>query len=151
MNKRSIRSTPKNTPSRSPSPKKRTDKRPYIGEVSESEPWYQEFNKGLERGQRINYTTDELAWRSLFELHNETCNVWSHMLGAGLFVLFIAYIFVYLEHPALSLVYRPDACSIDTQVVDAALWHRQTESEPHWFHSYLNQAAFTLEHLDQTV
>ena len=42
----------------------------------------------METGFRINFDSYEQAFSSLFILHNESVNVWSHFLGAFCFVLF---------------------------------------------------------------
>ncbi|CAD8136735.1 unnamed protein product [Paramecium pentaurelia] len=62
---------------------------PYIGEYNEA-PSYTLDNKYLLTGYRINYNTLGLALKSMFHKHNETCNIWSHLLPLFLFLgLFI--------------------------------------------------------------
>jgi adiponectin receptor len=56
-------------------------------------------NKYIETGYRIGYDTNYKAFMSLFELHNETGNVWSHLLGALLFVWFTGYVLTYMSPP----------------------------------------------------
>ena len=47
-------------------------------------------NEYILRGYRINFNTNRKICRSLFLLHNETVNVWSHIIGVIAFIaLFI--------------------------------------------------------------
>lgn len=43
-------------------------------------------NEFILRGYRINFNTKRKICRSLFLLHNETVNVWSHILGVLAFI-----------------------------------------------------------------
>ena len=54
-------------------------------------------NKYIETGYRIGYNTYYKAFMSLFELHNETGNVWSHIIGALIFMCFLLYVFFYMS------------------------------------------------------
>ena len=47
-----------------------------------SQYWY------VENGYRVGYTFSESIW-SVFEIHNETINVWVHILGAFIFLYFL--------------------------------------------------------------
>lgn len=42
----------------------------------------------VQTGYRVDYTFSESIW-SIFQLHNETINVWVHMLGACIFLYFL--------------------------------------------------------------
>ena len=42
----------------------------------------------VENGYRVGYTYSESIW-SVFEIHNETVNVWVHILGAFIFLYFL--------------------------------------------------------------
>jgi hypothetical protein len=48
-------------------------------------------NEYILRGYRINFNTNKRIFRSLFLLHNETVNVWSHLLGVFAFIGFLIY------------------------------------------------------------
>lgn len=39
------------------------------------------YNQHITRGYRINYNTWRASFESLFHCHNETVNVWSHLVG----------------------------------------------------------------------
>ena len=41
----------------------------------------------VENGYRVDYTLSQSVW-SIFQIHNETVNVWVHMLGACIFLYF---------------------------------------------------------------
>jgi adiponectin receptor len=43
-------------------------------------------NEYILRGYRINFNTKKKICRSLFLLHNETVNVWSHIIGVFVFI-----------------------------------------------------------------
>ena len=42
----------------------------------------------VENGYRVDYTLSQSVW-SIFQIHNETVNVWVHMLGACIFLYFL--------------------------------------------------------------
>lgn len=49
-------------------------------------------NEFIRRGYRIGYNRSiKSIFLSLFEMHNETINVWSHMLGMFFFASLIFY------------------------------------------------------------
>ena len=70
-------------------PKFVSDK-PHIGVIEEVAP-EERFNKYLKTGYRINYNSWRKIICSLFEWHNETINIWTHLVG---FVTYIVIIFV---------------------------------------------------------
>ena len=64
-------------------------KLPFIGRAEEAD----EFlvtNKYIKSGYRINYTTWQSILWSVFEVHNESMNVWTHLVG--FIVCFITFI-----------------------------------------------------------
>jgi len=50
-------------------------------------PEYMQFNEFIRSGYRANFSW-EMCLKSLFQMHNETGNIWSHLLGALLFFFF---------------------------------------------------------------
>jgi len=46
----------------------------------------------IETGYRINFSSSRLCLNSVFRLHNETANIWTHLLGVCCFVLLGIYI-----------------------------------------------------------
>lgn len=65
--------------------------------VKEAKEWYigtmndaPEFmhKKYIKRGYRINFNNTQLV-KSLFMLHNETVNVWTHLIGMFIFIVII--------------------------------------------------------------
>ena len=59
----------------------------FIGQ-KEQAPAFLQDNEFIHAGYRIEHTTCCLALKSLFTCHNESVNVWSHLLGAISFFLF---------------------------------------------------------------
>lgn len=58
-------------------------------------------NEYIWRGYRVGFNSKTKILRSLFMVHNESINVWSHLIGAICFVVLIAYTFTYMAPPAL--------------------------------------------------
>ena len=54
-------------------------KQPFIGRKKEAPQWHI-YNENLRTGYRINYKWSQII-DSLFELHNETINIWTHLIG----------------------------------------------------------------------
>ena len=75
------------------------DGKPFIGEIHEA-PLYLHENVDIQRGYRINFKSYPLAYKSLFILHNESVNVWSHLCGSIAFVALIFYTVIYLAPPS---------------------------------------------------
>lgn len=53
-------------------------------------PEFMVYNKHITRGYRINFNSYRKIFKSLFMIHNETINVWTHLLGLMLFTFLIA-------------------------------------------------------------
>ena len=50
----------------------------------------------IKTGWRINFNTYGRVLKSMFMIHNETVNVWSHFLGSLFFVFAMAYVYFYM-------------------------------------------------------
>jgi len=77
-------------------------------------------NKHIDTGYRIGYNTKLKAFLSLFELHNETGNVWSHLLGALLYISFTVYVIIYMspkEHTLLQICPENNDCTVSNLVM----------------------------------
>ncbi len=61
---------------------------PRIGRKEEVEP-EDVFNDYLLSGYRINYNSWKQILSSLFEWHNETVNIWTHLLGFIVFTILL--------------------------------------------------------------
>ena len=79
-----------------------TTNSPYIGSSKQAELW-QVNNPNIKTGYRIGYNTNRLAFKSLFQIHNETGNVWSHLLGALLFVAMGFYVTMFMRQSKVLL------------------------------------------------
>ena len=95
------------------------DGKPFIGEIHEA-PLYLHENVDIERGYRINFKSYALAYKSLFILHNESVNVWSHLCGSVVFMVLIFYTVIYMAPPSTIYgstlerwMYSPDAGNLD--------------------------------------
>jgi hypothetical protein len=69
---------------------------PRIGNAHEA-PSFMVTNKYIVRGYRLHHYTYTDAIASLFTLHNESVNVWSHVLGAGLFIGLAVFILAFKQ------------------------------------------------------
>ena len=68
--------------------KKETKLKTYIGDQDEA-PEFMVVNKFIHRGYRINFDSYCKLIKSLFMIHNETVNVWTHLFGMIIFVYLI--------------------------------------------------------------
>ena len=73
--------------------KEKTELKPYIGPYEEA-PYFNKSIIYIRTGYRINYHTPKLVFLSLFKIHNETFNIWSHLFGVFLYIYF-AYLIYY--------------------------------------------------------
>jgi len=60
-------------------------------------PKYAQDNEYIHTGYRINFNTPRKVFRSLFMAHNELVNIWSHLIGAILFLILTACIVVKIK------------------------------------------------------
>ena len=58
-------------------------------------------NKFILSGYRINFRSYIDATKSIFMIHNETFNVWSHLVGAVIFIYFFYYTVLYMPPTSL--------------------------------------------------
>lgn len=58
-------------------------------------------NNGITHGYRINFNTPRKIFRSLFMLHNESVNIWSHCLPAFFIIIFIVTFFFMVDGEAM--------------------------------------------------
>ena len=69
-------------------------KLPFIGSITEA-PEFLRYNQYILNGYRINFNTPMKALKSLFLLHNQSFNVWSHLVAAVLFAALLIWTAVY--------------------------------------------------------
>jgi len=48
-------------------------------------------NEFIHTGYRLNFGSTKRILKSLFMIHNESVNVWSHLFGAILFLVLVIY------------------------------------------------------------
>ncbi|CDW83122.1 adiponectin receptor protein [Stylonychia lemnae] len=68
----------------------------FIGHIKKA-PHYIVDNEYIQRGYRINFNSKSSLCKSLFMLHNESVNVWSHLIGVGCFIGLLIYTLIYLS------------------------------------------------------
>jgi len=69
---------------------------PFIGTWEEA-PEFCQDNEYIRTGYRINFHTIIQVLKSLFMIHNETVNIWSHLIAALVFILFLLVMIIYLS------------------------------------------------------
>lgn len=62
----------------------------FVGHIKKA-PHFIVDNEYIQRGYRINFNSKKRICRSLFMCHNETVNVWSHLIGVGCFLGLLIY------------------------------------------------------------
>jgi hypothetical protein len=73
-----------------------SNEEPTVGKIHEA-PEFLRDNEFIHSGYRINFDSYWKILKSLFVLHNEFVNVWSHILGALFVVLLILYTALYIK------------------------------------------------------
>ena len=80
---------------------------PFVGKWEEA-PEYLRDNEYIRKGYRINFNSVKRVAKSLFMLHNESMNVWSHLCGVILFLFLITYVAIWIRPrfivPALDII-----------------------------------------------
>lgn len=72
------------------------EKQCYIGTFEEAEE-YMQHNSLIMTGYRINFDSCAKITRSLFMLHNETINIWTHLIGCIMFIILVRHTFTSQE------------------------------------------------------
>ena len=67
----------------------------FIGHIKKA-PHFIVDNEYIQRGYRINFNSKRRICKSLFMCHNETVNVWSHLIGVGCFLGLLIYTIITL-------------------------------------------------------
>ena len=80
--------------------KKNENKLHFIGHKHEA-PDYMQDNEFVLSGYRINFNSTKRIFSSLFMVHNESVNIWSHLIGVYFFIALIGYTFFYLAPPEM--------------------------------------------------
>ena len=110
---------------------------PYIGDLDDpnlSE--YYKKNRYLKTGYRVRFNTFRACAESLFMVHNETLNVWSHLIGTIFFVAMLFYVTIYLS---------PTSMHQQTNLVDK--WTKDFDTG-RFDHLYCDRDDFEFPNLD---
>lgn len=108
----------------------------------DAEPWMV-GNKFIETGYRLNYNTVGKSLRSIFQWHNETSNIWSHLLGSLMFVWIIYYISSYMSPKQILLTQGGGMCLAEPV--------ERFHPEASLAHSYYNHHAEEFEIVESTL
>ena len=65
-------------------------------------------NEKILSGYRINFNTMRRILSTVFMIHNETVNIWTHLIGVTFFICLILYTSIYMVPPNTSQVWYPD-------------------------------------------
>jgi hypothetical protein len=65
-------------------------------------------NEKILTGYRINFNTMKRIFSTIFMIHNETVNIWTHLIGVLFFICLIFYTSIYMIPPNTSNVWYPD-------------------------------------------
>jgi hypothetical protein len=63
----------------------------FIGKYKDA-PEYSVDNKFIQSGYRCNFKSKRSVLRSMFMLHNETTNIWTHFIGFISIIMLILYV-----------------------------------------------------------
>lgn len=66
-----------------------------VGHIKRA-PIFMADNKFIKTGYRIGFNTKGRICKSLFMLHNESINIWSHIMGVLFFIGLLVWTIVYL-------------------------------------------------------
>ena len=56
-------------------------------------------NEFILSGYRVGFYTTRKIFKSLFMIHNESVNIWSHICGVLMFIALIGYTIIYMAPP----------------------------------------------------
>ena len=87
--------SPKNLLPRKAQQKLIEAKKWFIGKWEQAPKFIQD-NEYIRSGYRINFNNIKCILRSLFMIHNETVNVWSHLIGVAVFFAMIFIVIYYI-------------------------------------------------------
>jgi hypothetical protein len=68
----------------------------FIGTYDDA-PTFSKDNQHIFSGYRINYDTPKKIFKTLFMVHNESVNIWSHLFAALIVLAVIVYAIVYIN------------------------------------------------------
>lgn len=63
----------------------------------EEAPEYLKDNEYIKHGYRINFNSARKVVKSLFMLHNESVNIWSHLLGSLFVIVLVVYTTIFIK------------------------------------------------------
>lgn len=82
----------------------------FIGNIDQIVHEYHADNEYILKGYRVHYITVPRILRSLFRLHNETFNIWSHLIGC--LISFLCLIITFATLTSYRLIYEQDIAKV---------------------------------------
>lgn len=67
----------------------------FIGHYQEA-PGYMKDNQDITHGYRINFNTPKKIFKTMFTVHNESVNIWTHFVPALFLLFFIGYLLIFV-------------------------------------------------------
>ena len=110
----------------------------------EEAPEFLHDNEFLLRGYRINFNTVGRVLRSLFMWHNETVNIWTHLIGIILCAMLIFYVAIYIVPIIVFPVYNTVVNSLYYSFFHSDYDFNQGESvlTPNFRKNYVNASQY---------
>lgn len=71
-------------------------KKPQILPIGEAPDWHVNSHH-IVHGYRVNHETNRALIKSVFQVHNETTNIWTHLAGSIVFLCLFVYTFRYFD------------------------------------------------------
>jgi Haemolysin-III related len=90
---------------------------PVLGSYKEA-PSFQKDNEYILNGYRLNHNKFSRVIKSLFTIHNETINIWSHLVGVAIFMFLMSYIAVNFTQKIIPTLKTVNVSSLNEYVED---------------------------------
>ena len=90
-----------------------------IGEINEDHQFLKD-NEFIHSGYRLYFNTSRKIFKSLFLWHNESVNVWSHLLGFLLFTSMLVYCIAFLNLSHEISLFSPDTIEFIGEYINSA-------------------------------
>ena len=113
-------------------------------------PDYLKQNEYIKNGYRLNCDSVFKSLKTLFVLHNESVNVWSHLIGAILFMLLIFYTIYFITNYATQLMTLKKYI-IDIEKTSNLFTNYDNNEKIKQFYNSLNSFKFEINNLNSSI
>ncbi|OMJ74385.1 hypothetical protein SteCoe_26712 [Stentor coeruleus] len=79
---------------------------------------FQQDNEFIIKGYRLYFNTTKKILRSLFLVHNETVNIWTHLVGALMFLMIILSFVFSTDFSSNTLIYKSYIISLESEFTE---------------------------------